>query len=252
MSYNVKLESFEGPLDLLLYLVRKNEVDIQEIPIILITQQYLEYIELMKVLNLDIAGEFLVMAATLMYLKSRALLPKTEDDETEDEENTLEELKKQLLEYQQYKDAAQRLREQNILEKDVFTRAYFAEPVSAEDDKVLSEASLFDLLSAFKKILEQTGEKGEAIALTLEHISIKDKISEIMQKLQDCKDGVEFESLFAGMPDKIGIITTFLALLELMKIQAIRVYQNISFSRIYVYPVDVEEANALTDTGEQT
>lgn len=244
MSYNVKLENFEGPLDLLLYLVRKCELDIQEIPIVLITQQYLEYIEIMKGLNLDIAGEFLVMASTLMYLKSRALLPKTdEDDESAEELETLDDLKRQLLEYQQYKDAAQRLKEQNILEKDVFTRANFAEPLPTGEDVGLSEVSLFDLISALKKVLDRTDEKGDIFEVTMENISIKDKINEIMQKIQDCTDGLEFESLFTSMPSKLEIIATFLALLELIKEQAIRLYQNSSFSRIYIYPVSDEEAN---------
>ncbi len=123
MNYSVKLDNFEGPLDLLLFLVRKNEVDIQDIPILVITRQYMEYIDIMKSMNLDIAGEFLVMAATLMHIKSRSLLPKTDDDDEDDEAiQSLDELKKQLLEYQQYREAAQTLKEQNILEKDVFTR----------------------------------------------------------------------------------------------------------------------------------
>ena len=126
MSYHVALKNFEGPLDLLLFLVRKNELDIQDIPIVSITSQYIEYIDMMKALNLDIAGDFLVMASTLLYLKSRALLPKTDDEEEQQEEAAaLEELKRQLLEYQQFKDAAERLKEQNILEKDVFARALY-------------------------------------------------------------------------------------------------------------------------------
>jgi segregation and condensation protein A len=241
MTYRVKLQNFEGPLDLLLFLVRKNEIDIQEIPIILITQQYMEYIELMKVLNLDVAGEFLVMASTLMYLKSRALLPKTDDDETIEEEQTLEELKRQLIEYQTYKDAAQRLKEQNILEKDVFARAYFHEPVPNGDQAILYEVSLFDLLSAFKKVLDQNAGEKDVFEVNLEHISIKDRISEILQKLQVRQDGLEFESFFSSQPNKSEIIITFLALLELMKLQAIKVYQNINYSRIYVYPVDDQE-----------
>ena len=114
MNYSVKLDNFEGPLDLLLFLVRKNEVDIQDIPILNITSQYMEYIEIMKSMNLDIAGEFLVMAATLMHIKSRSLLPKSEDDEEDEAMQSLDELKKQLLEYQQYREAAQALKCTNM------------------------------------------------------------------------------------------------------------------------------------------
>ncbi len=242
MTYNVKLDDFEGPLDLLLFLVRKNEIDIQNIPIVLITRQYIEYIDLMKALNLDIAGDFIVMASTLMYLKSRALLPKVDEEEQEEEGNTLEELKKQLLEYQQYREAAQRLKEQNVLEKDVFTRSKIDESPQEEHEIVLREASLFDLLTALKKVLERTGDDPDIFEVSLEHISVKDKISEIMQMLQETEDGIDFNLLFSGMPNKLEIITTFLALLELMKLQAIKVYQNVSFSQINIYPVEDDDA----------
>jgi segregation and condensation protein A len=242
MDYNVKLENFEGPLDLLLYLVRKNEIDIEKISIVTITSQYMEYVELMKALNLDIAGEFLVMAATLLYLKSRALLPDSGDDEdSEEARSTLEDLKRQLLEYQQYKDAAQRLREQNILEKDVFIRACFNEP-AADDAPAFREASIFDLLEALKKVLERTGAKGDIMAFTMEHMSVKDKISEILERLEGVQNGIEFEALFDRAPDRIEVITTFLAILELMKMQALKVYQNANFGKLFVYAVTDDEA----------
>lgn len=250
MSYSVKLENFEGPLDLLLFLVRKNELDIQEIPIVLITRQYIEYLEIMKALNLDIAGEFLVMAATLLYLKSRALLPKTDDDEPE-EESTLEDLKRQLLEYQQYKDAALRLKEQSILDKDVFTRAAFTEPVPAGEEEILQEVSLFDLLAAFKNILERSDKKEDVLEVTVEEISIKDTMNDIMQRLLEVKEGLEFTLLFSQTATKMEIITTLLALLELMKIQAIKVYQNMNFSNIYIYPVENEDEKENNTNDEQ-
>jgi len=244
MTYNVKLDNFEGPLDLLLFLVRKNEIDIQNIPIVKITQQYMEYIELMNALNLDIAGEFLVMAATLLYLKSRALIPRSEEEESEDENSTLEALKKQLLEYQQYKDAALHLKEQNILEKDVFTRSSFSELVTAEDQQEFQEASLFDLIAALKKVFERTGAKTDVLEVTVEHLSVKDKINEIMQFLQECKNRIEFSSLFSLHPQRIEVITTFLALLELIKLQAVKIYQNANFSTIYIYSVSDDEISA--------
>lgn len=251
MTYNVKLENFEGPLDLLLFLVRKNEIDIENISIVSITQQYIEYIEIMQALNLDIAGDFLVMAATLMYLKSRALLPRVDEEESAEEKNTLDELKRQLLEYQQYKEAAQRLKEQNILEKDVFTRSFFGEPVPAEDDDVLKEASLFDLLSALKRVIARTDAKDAVMEISMELWSVKDKISEILQRLQDVKGNLDFEILFGEAPTRLEIITTFLAVLELIKMQAVKVYQNSSFSKIYLYAVHDEEAQTETPSPEQ-
>lgn len=241
MDYSVKLENFEGPLDLLLYLVRKNEIDIEQIQVISITSQYMEYLELMKVLNLDIAGEFLVVAATLLYLKSRALLPACEDDEdAEEAKNTLEDLKRQLLEYAQYQDVAQRLREQNILEKDVFTRACIIEP-TADDVSAIREVSIFELLSALKKVIERTEAKADIMALTMEHMSVKDKINEILERLAGIKDGIDFEALFEGAPDRLEVITTFLAILELIKMQALKVYQNDNFSKMFVYAVTEDE-----------
>ncbi len=251
MSYTVTLENFEGPLDLLLYLVRKNEIDIQEIPIITITEQYIDYIDMMKAMNLDVAGEFLVMAATLMYLKSRALLPKNEcDDETEEELQTLDDLKRQLLEYEQYKEAAQRLKEQNILERNVFVRSLFDDPVPAEGE-TLQEASIFDLISAFKNLIERIDEKQALMEVDIEHISVKDRINDVMQKLAECADAVLFEDLFDDQLDKLLLITTFLALLELLKMQAIKIYQNENFSSIYIYPIrddDTHEESAGTGT----
>lgn len=251
MDYSVKLENFEGPLDLLLYLVRKSEIDIQEIPIITITHQYMEYLELMKVLNLDVAGEFLVMAATLLYLKSRALLPAgAADEEAEDAGNMLEDLKRQLLEYEQYKDAALRLREQNILEKDVFTRACIIEP-TADDDPAIREASIFDLLTALKKVIERTDAKADILAMTMEHMSVKDKIHEILGRLEGVSDGVEFEALFDTAPNRIAIITTFLAILELMKMQALKVYQSANFTKMYVYAVTEDDRPPVPHEDEQ-
>ncbi len=253
MSYHVSLENFEGPLDLLLFLVRKNELDIQNIPIVSITTQYMEYIDLMQALNLDIAGDFLVMASTLMYLKSRALLPKTEGDEDQMEEDaTLEALKQQLLEYQQFKDAAERLKEQNILEKDVFARALFAEPAPVDDEAALGEVSLFDLIKAFKAMLERTDADESEYDVSREEISVKDKIVELLQRLEGQASGIEFVSLFSEHPTRMQVITTFLAMLELIKMQAVKIYQNNNFSSIYLYPVtdDSPEDAAQHDRGQ--
>ena len=247
MTYNVKLDNFEGPLDLLLFLARKNEIDIQDILIVPITRQYMEYIEIMKALNLDIAGEFLVMAATLMQLKSRSLLPKTDEDEDVEGEGSLEELKQQLLEYQQYRDAAERLKEQNVLEKDVFTRPKFDEPLHDTEEVIIEESSLFDLLSALKTVLARVENSGDVFAISIEHMSVKDKISEIMSKLQEKGKKIEFTTFFQDMTNKIEIITTFLAMLELIKMQAVKIYQNMSFGSIYIYPIENEETQKELD-----
>jgi len=245
-QYTVKLDNFEGPLDLLLYLVRKNEIDIEHIPIVTITQQYLEYLELMKALNLDIAGEFLVMASTLLYLKSRALLPAQDDEVDEEEQTTLEDLKRQLFEYQQYKKAAQHLRDQNILEKDVFTRGAQEVSVGGQSEPVLQEASIFDLLAALQKVFERTGNRSDLMEVAAEELSVKDKINELLDRLQTCTSHLRFEELFPPHASRLEIITLFLALLELIMLQAVRIYQNNPFGSISIYPVSPPAGNEGT------
>src|SRR5512135_3362122 len=156
MSYEIKLDIFEGPLDLLLYLIRKNEIDIYNIPIALITEQYLEYLDLMRSLNLDLAGEYLVLAATLIHIKSRMLLPPVEgDDEAEEGEDPRAELVQQLLEYQTFKEAALNLEGRPLLERDVFTRgAPLEEPAEAEEDEeAMIEVGIYELVQAFRRII---------------------------------------------------------------------------------------------------
>ena len=239
MTYKVKLDIFEGPLDLLLFLIRKNEIDIYDIPIVTIAQQYVEYLELMKALNLEIAGEFLVMAATLIHLKSRSLLPQQDDDTGVDEgTDPLEELRRQLIEYQKYKDAALVLREKEILEKDVFTRSYFEERVvKSEEGLEMEDLSLFDLLSALKNILKKGDHKDALMEVTAEQISVKDKITWLLEMLTD-KKNVTFESLFDSLKSKMEIVSTFLALLELIKLQAVRVLQQMPFGTIFIYSIE--------------
>ncbi len=240
MTYKVKLDIFEGPLDLLLFLIRKNEIDIYDIPIVTIAQQYMEYIELMKALNLEIAGEFLVMAATLMHIKSRALLPELEDDADNSEQgpDPLEELRRQLIEYQKYKDAAMALREKEILEKDVFTRSCFEEfPAKEAEQPIRGELSLYDLLSALKNILHKNAGKDTLLQVTAEQISVKDKMQWILEVLQN-NNTVTFDSLFVSSTTPMEIISTFLALLELIKLQAVRVLQHSPFGAIYIYTIE--------------
>ena len=156
MTYQVKLQDFEGPLDLLLHLIRKNELDIYNIPVARIANQYLEYVEVMESLNLDGVGDFLVMAATLAYHKSKMLLPSpAEADEDEDEYESLEELRRRLIEYQRYKEVAQSLGERALLNRDVFKVQLPLDGNGIPEEPPVLRASLFDLLDAFKKVIEQ-------------------------------------------------------------------------------------------------
>ena len=225
MSYKVKLDIFEGPLDLLLYLIRKNEVDIYDIPIATITEQYLEYLDLMTVLNLDIAGEYLVMAATLTKIKSKMLLPPIEDGEEEEEEDPRAELMEHLLEYQHYKEVAFQLKSRELLEKDIFTRIQTEEQNAGDvSDGGIIEVSLFDLVDALRKVIEKKDLPGNLVEVDIERISVKDKMSEIVMFLKE-KQEIIFQSVFDALTTKFEIIVTFLAVLELMKLRAIKVFQ---------------------------
>lgn len=226
MSYKVKLDIFEGPLDLLLYLIKKNEVDIYDIPIAIITEQYLEYMDLMKVLNLDRVGEFLVMAATLIKIKSKMLLPPAEDiEEDEDGVDPRTELLEHLLEYQRYKEAAHQLKNRDLIEKDIFTRIQRDEDIPKTDkDSTVIEVSLFDLVDALRKVIERKDLSDQFMEVTVEKFSVKDKMVEILQKLKEIQH-IIFVSLFDELSTKYEIIVAFLAILELVRLRAVKIYQ---------------------------
>ena len=224
MSTNFQLEIFEGPLDLLLHLIKKNEVNITDIPIATITEQYLATLELMQTLNLDMAGEFLVMAATLIHIKSRMLLPEsdTETDEEEEGGDPREELMKRLLEYQRFKEAAGELGQRDVLTRDVFVRA--AAPTEKPLPTAFRELSVFELLTALRRVLERLP-KDEFHEVTLEKITVREKMTLVLERLR--VDGqVMFESLFTDAGTRMAVIVTFLAMLELVKIRAIRIFQD--------------------------
>lgn len=234
MIYKVKLDIFEGPLDLLLYLIRKNEVDIYDIPIAIITDQYLEYLDLMKVLSLDVAGEFLVIASTLTAIKSKMLLPPSEDAEEEEGEDPRAELIEHLLEYQKYKEAAHQLKCRELLEKDIFIRVQQEEQLAEiGKDSVVIEVSLFDLVDALRKVMERKDLSGHFMEITVEKISVKDKMVEILQSLKESQQLI-FQSLFDKLSTKYEIIVAFLAILELMKLRAVRVFQLRPYGEIRV------------------
>ncbi len=247
MTYEIKLDIFEGPLDLLLTLIKKNDIDIYNIPIAVITEQYLQHVEAMKALNLDIAGEYLVMASTLILIKSKMLLPVDESEAADQEaEDPRAELVRQLLEYQAFKEAAATLETRPILGRDVFKRDYpVEESESADDEEGVVELDLFDLIQAFRKVLSGM-KKEEMIEFDLERISLSDRISEIMDRLNAVKD-LTFDDLLEGNTGRRQIVYTFLAILELMKLKAIRVFQVDPFGTIRVFPaVDASPSEDLS------
>ena len=235
-DYAIKLDIFEGPLDLLLYLIKKNEIDIYNIPVALITEQYLQYLKMIKSLNLDLAGEYLVMAATLIHIKSRMLLPEPEEPE-EEEEDPRAELVRQLLEYQAFKEAAANLSQRPILERDVFTRAAFLPeeieklPPGEED---LIEVSIFELIEAFHRLVSRIDRK-ELLEIDLEKMSVTDIINDILERLSNEKN-LTFEELLGEGKERWRIIYTFLALLELIKLKMVKAYQTSAFGVIRIFP----------------
>jgi segregation and condensation protein A len=238
-TYRVKLPIFEGPLDLLLYLVKKNEYDIFDIPIAEITRQYMEHIEIMKVLNLDIAGEYLVMAATLAHIKSKMLLPPDPTEEREEDEiDPRMELALKLAEYERFKDAARQLDEFDILLRDVFLRG--GQMVLETEDEKLTDLTLFELVSALQKVL-LAAPKETIHQISLEELTIQEKMVELTQIISERGEMV-FEELFVGEPSRMIIVVTFLALLELIKNRVVRIYQAQPFGTIRLFRAVAEDA----------
>ncbi len=239
-GYNVQLDSFNGPLDLLLHLIRKQEINIYDIPIALITQQYLEYLNFMKNLNLSFAGEFLVMAATLLQIKSRLLLPKEEaaaEEEAEGEDPRAE-LVRQLVEYEQFKDAALRLSSQEKVWQEAFVREARPMVESAKEDSLDEEIqtddlSLFDLVGALQQVLDRATPNQTVMDVTKEALSIQDNIHRILERLE-IESSVTFDALFDRVDSRPQIIVTFLALLELVRMNLVRLYQGDIFGPIRV------------------
>lgn len=226
MNYNIKLDIFEGPLDLLLHLIKKNEVDIYDIPMATITEQYLEYIEIIKEMNLDFAGEFLVVAATLVHIKSKMLLPVDAEAEAQEDEgiDPREELVRRLIEYKIYKEAARELSERLMLGRDVFLRGQVAPLEGLEEETGLMNLSVFDLMEALKGVLARAP-KERTVELTVERFKIADKINFVMEHINEVKSAV-FTSLFPPDAVRGEIIVTFLAILELAKLLLIKLHQT--------------------------
>lgn len=236
-AYQVKLDSFEGPLDLLLHLIRKHEVDIYDIPIALITEQYLGYIGLMEEMDLDVAGEFLVMASTLIHIKSRTLLPRPDpaQDDTE-EEDPREALVRRLLEHRKYKAAAGLLHDRETLRGAQFGRPDLSVAEAAGDAyEPEFEVDLFSLMAAFRGVLERANKRPPAMVLPPDEVSIEDRMHQLLARLSET-EACGFEDLFTdGDGSHPFMIVTFLALLEMIRLKAIRVFQAGSFGAIRVY-----------------
>ncbi len=236
-EYKVQLEVFEGPLDLLLYLIQRDELDIYDIPIERITQQYMQYLEMMQMLDLNIAGEFLVMAATLMMIKSRMLLPVEERPELEAEEDDPRwDLVRQLVEYKKFKDAADHLEELALQREDVFIREGEHVALGPEPEVALQDISIFDLITAFNDVLKRAKKEDMAEIFT-DRYTVAEKVDFISEVLRRDKRA-KLSELFSGMRHRYEMVCTFLALLELIRLKQLRAVQCGAFGEIEIVAVE--------------
>jgi segregation and condensation protein A len=245
-EYKVKFEIFEGPLDLLLYLIKKEEVDIYEVNLTRLAEQFIEYIELMRELDLDVAGEFLVMAATLMYIKSRELLPvdqRAEAQEEDEAEDPRWELIRQLVAYKKFKDAAARLQELETRQEAVFPRAPGRLEVEASAPPPRPEVSIFDLLSAVNEVLKRFSARTDLRDIFEDPWTVSDKIGHILRVLAE-RGRALFSELFAGAASRTEVVVTFLALLELIRLKQITAHQPEAFGEIELRRAPVAEPMA--------
>jgi segregation and condensation protein A len=248
-EYKVQFDVFEGPLDLLLYLIKKEEVDIYEVNLTRLASQFIEYVEVMRLLDLDIAGEFLVMAATLMYIKSRELLPKdqqaqnVEEDEGEDPRW---ELIRQLVAYKKFKDAAAQLQVREIEQEQVFPRLPVRAEITAAPGPIRGEASLFDLINAVTDVLKRIGKREGLREIFEDKWTVSEKIEHLV-KLTAERTRVKFSELFLGADSRAEVICTFLALLELIRLKQLICVQSEDFGEI-----DITRAPAQPVAPSQT
>lgn len=231
-GYGVKLPVFEGPLDLLLHLIRQNEVDITDIPIADIALQYLEYLEIMRSLDLDIAAEYLVMAATLAQIKSRMLLPPSEEELEGDEIDPRAELVARLLEYQRYKEVAEALGKRRWLGRDVYP-AQGLEPDPPTEAEREIEVGLFELIEAFRLVLKGANDEpaeSNVHVVETEEVTVREQMTWVMEIVEG-RESIEFHQLFASgggsAPNRTVLIATFLAILELTRLEALSIYQGV-------------------------
>lgn len=232
MSYKVKLDIFEGPLDLLLYLIKKEELDIYDIPISKITEQYLQYLDFLKLLDLDIAGDFLVMAATLMHIKSKMLLPPDELAQEEEEQDPREELVRRLLEYKKFKEAASSLRDLEQRRMGIFTRTSTPQEFVDASGEEYFEVSLFDLINAFSKALKDVP-KELFQEIIKDEFTVEQKIHDFYHMLVE-QSVIYLSELFGKAKNKPEVIVIFLAVLELIRLKEITVRQKSMFGDIEI------------------
>jgi segregation and condensation protein A len=230
----IRVLNFEGPLDLLLHLIKVHEVNVYDIPISLVTQQYLDYLDLMQDMNLEVAGEFLVMAATLIHIKSRMLLPRPDPTQEDPGEDPREALVRRLLEHQRFKAAAEMLHEKEIQRSAMWHRpdGRVAEVVGEAPEPEI-EVDLFSLMAAFRQVLERARSRPRVI-LPPEQVPIETRIEQLMARLSET-DACGFDELFADVQTRGGMIVTFLALLEMIRLKMVRVFQQGNFGPIRVY-----------------
>ena len=240
-AYPVRLQNFEGPLDLLLHLIKRSELDIYDVPIARVTAQYIDYIDLMQEMNLDVAGEFLVMAATLIHIKSRMLLPRPDPSQEDAEEDPREALIRRLLEHQKFKAAAELLHERETLRSAQWTRPDGPiSEIAGEPPEPEIEVDLFSLISAFRTVVERAKARPK-VYLPSEQIPIEDRIEQLLARLSET-EACGFEDLFEDIQTRPGLVVTFLAILEMIRLKLIRVFQSGVIGPIRIYkrarPVD--------------
>jgi len=231
-AYPVKLEAFEGPLDLLLHLIKKHEVNIYDIPIALITAQYLQYLELMQELNLDVAGDFLVMAATLIHIKSRTLLPRPAPEQEDPLEDPRDALVRRLIEHQKFKAAAEMLHEKETVRSAQWTHGVIAD-IAGDKPEPEIEIDLFSLITAFRTVLQRAKQR-PVVRVPGEQIPIEVRIEQLLERLSET-EACGFVDLFDETAGRADMIVTFLALLEMIRLKLIRVFQAGAFNEIRVY-----------------
>ena len=248
-EYKVKFEVFEGPLDLLLYLIKKEEVDIYDVNLTQLAPQFIEYIDVMRMMDLDIAGEFLVMASTLMYIKSRELLPLDQQVQTEGEEDGEDprwELIRQLVEYKKFKDAAAQLQTLEARQENVFARRPGRPELPTDATPAKPDVSLFDLLNAVNAILKRTVVHDDSRDVYQDKWTVSEKIEQIIKSLGQ-REGLKFSELFDGAMSRTEVVVTFLAMLELIRLKQLIAVQPEAFGEI-----EIRRAAAVPASASET
>lgn len=253
-EYKVKFEVFEGPLDLLLYLIKKEEVDIYEVNLTSLATQFIEYIEVMRMLDLDIAGEFLVMASTLMYIKSRELLPVDQQVQVEDEDDGEDprwELIRQLVEYKKFKDAAAQLQTRELEQENIFPRVPGKLEFDVDRSGLRPDVSIFDLVNAVNAILKRVSRRDDPRDIFEDKWSVSEKIEELV-RLISTAPALKFSELFASATSRSEVVCTFLALLELIRLKQLTCLQPENFGEIEITkaappPARIEESEAKSE-----